>query len=312
MGTNIDDLPLITGNRMVKGLSLPNWVLESSIDAMDTFQVRHDDVYVNTYPKSGTHWMLEIVGLILNDGYPERINRTAWSSCIEMIDLGINKIPKTRKEELANPMIMTPFLDVVERAPSPRVMQTHLPWNLLPPDILQRAKVVYVARNPKDVVNSFFNFLGHTRAFGNASYDQVVKDFIHQEYNFRYGSWFDHVMAAWELREEDNILFMFYEDIQKEPVKSIEKVAEFLGRPLSEETLQRVLEKSSFQGMTKTYREAAEKAAKNREADFTVLDVMKKGTSGQWRERFTVALNEDFDEWYGEKMKDTDIRFDFE
>ena len=33
--------------------------------------------------------------------------------------------------------------------------------------------------------------------------------------NFRWGSWFDHVMAAWKLRDEENMHFVFYEDMQK-------------------------------------------------------------------------------------------------
>ncbi|XP_781492.3 sulfotransferase 1A1 [Strongylocentrotus purpuratus] len=311
MESNIDELPLIMGNHVHKGIRYPNSVLPSTIDAMETFEVRPDDIFVNTYPKSGTHWIMEIIGLILADGYPDKIDRTLWSSCIEMINIGINKLPKTRAEELTNPINMTPFLDVVVKAPSPRVIQTHLRFKLLPTNLLKRAKVVYLARNPKDVVNSYFNFIGNTRAFDNAPYDKVAEAFM-EEQNFRWGSWFDHVMAAWKLRDEENILFMFYEDMQKEPVKSIEQVAKFLGRPLSEETLQRVLEHSSFKGMSQTYRKAAEEAAKSGGIDFTAPSFLKKGTSGQWKSRFTVTLNETFDRWYQKKVKGADIKFDFE
>jgi hypothetical protein len=40
--------------------------------------------------------------------------------------------------------------------PSPRIIRPHLPFFLLPPKLLDTAKVVYVARNPKDVIVSAF------------------------------------------------------------------------------------------------------------------------------------------------------------
>lgn len=47
-------------------------------------------------------------------------------------------------------------VDKVEQLPSPRVIRPHLPFYLLPPQLLDTAKVVYVARNPKDVIVSYY------------------------------------------------------------------------------------------------------------------------------------------------------------
>ena len=33
--------------------------------------------------------------------------------------------------------------------------------------------------------------------------------------NFRWGPWFDHVMSAWKIREEENVLFLFFEDVKR-------------------------------------------------------------------------------------------------
>ena len=46
-------------------------------------------------------------------------------------------------------------------------------------------------------------------------------------------------------------------------------MAEHIGRPLSAQALQRVVEHSSFRGMAKTYQQAADDAAKNGTEDFT-------------------------------------------
>lgn len=43
------------------------------------------------------------------------------------------------------------------RIPSQRFIKTHLPMTLLPPKVLDTSRVVYVARDPRDVVVSFYH-----------------------------------------------------------------------------------------------------------------------------------------------------------
>lgn len=44
----------------------------------------------------------------------------------------------------------------IDEAPSPRFIKTHLPLSLLPPSLLSTAKVIYVARDPRDVAVSYY------------------------------------------------------------------------------------------------------------------------------------------------------------
>lgn len=44
----------------------------------------------------------------------------------------------------------------LDKAPSPRFIKTHLPLSMLPPNLLSTAKVVYVARDPRDVAVSYY------------------------------------------------------------------------------------------------------------------------------------------------------------
>jgi hypothetical protein len=50
-----------------------------------------------------------------------------------------------------------PSWESIEKAPSPRFIKTHLPLSLLPPSLLDIAKVVYVGRDPRDVIVSYFH-----------------------------------------------------------------------------------------------------------------------------------------------------------
>nr|CAH0104487.1 unnamed protein product [Daphnia galeata] len=60
--------------------------------------------------------------------------------------------------EFTPPKIMDNLItiDKIEEMTSPRVIKSHLPFYLLPPKLLDTAKVIYVARNPKDAIVSFF------------------------------------------------------------------------------------------------------------------------------------------------------------
>ena len=84
---------------------------------------------------------MEIIGLILSNGDPDKVNRSLYSSTVEMINMN-QPFPATKKEEELHPMDMTPFLDTIERAPSPRAIQTHVQYDLLPKELL-KAKVCF-------------------------------------------------------------------------------------------------------------------------------------------------------------------------
>ncbi|XP_071499183.1 sulfotransferase 1A1-like [Diadema antillarum] len=305
--------PHLTGAHTYKGIVLPNIILDSSVDALPTFEVRPDDVWICTYPKTGTHWMNEIVGLILARGVPEKIDRTLSTSTVEMINVA-EKLPWTRAEELQNPPNMAPFLDVVAKAKSPRVILTHLPIEMLPTKLEEKAKVIYVARNPKDVLNSNYNMVVKGKiAPTGFSWEFLLGAFM--EDKPAYGPWLDHNLAFWKLRDRDNVIFLFYENLKKNPVEGVRQVAAHIGVDLTAEEMQKVVEYSSFKGMSKTYatRKTDEKGV---DKDFhdvvNAIPFMNKGVSGQWKERFTVAQNEMFDKWYEQKMKGVDLTFEFE
>ena len=50
-------------------------------------------------------------------------------------------------------------VDMVASMPSPRYIKSHLTWDLLPEQMQTvRPKVVYVARNPKDMCVSYYHY----------------------------------------------------------------------------------------------------------------------------------------------------------
>lgn len=53
--------------------------------------------------------------------------------------------------------ISIPGTETLKTMPDPRFIKTHLPMSLLPPKLLDKTKMVYVARDPRDVVVSSYH-----------------------------------------------------------------------------------------------------------------------------------------------------------
>ncbi|KAK8373138.1 hypothetical protein O3P69_011031 [Scylla paramamosain] len=174
-------------------------------------------------------------------------------------------------------------------APAPRTIKTHLPFSLLPPDILETCKVVYVTRNLRDVCVSLLpppEFLGlggiHRRLF--RLYLQAP--------------FWGHLKEAWAKRQHRNLLFLFYEDMKENHMREVKRLDAFLGTGLSEEQLRQVAEHTSISQMKSrssvnpplsVYTERARKEGRK--------DFIRKGAIGDWVNYFTPELETKFQAW---------------
>lgn len=173
---------------------------------LNRFETRSDDVYVVSFPKSGTTWMQEIVWQIFNDGKisEERVERRY--PFLEKSQLFDRPGDDSDKKKIS-----------VNSRPSPRLIKSHLPYHVIPmsKDESKRSKYIYVARNPRDVAVSYYHFVLSFGAdsYFNGTWKFFVKLFL--EGKNSYGLWSDHVLPWWEHKDEPHILFLKYEDLKK-------------------------------------------------------------------------------------------------
>ncbi|XP_067862722.1 amine sulfotransferase-like isoform X2 [Heptranchias perlo] len=191
------------------------------------FKMDQDTVFIITYPKSGTTWMQQITSLILANG----------------------NIDSVKDKVLYERAPWVEYVVFIPNCKDSQLITSHLNYHMAPNALKNKiGKIIYVARNPKDVTVSFY----HYHKFSN--FLKKPKDFQHfleqfVEGNVFYGSWFDHIREWYSHKDELNMMFVTYEDMQKDLRSMIEKVAIFLNKKLDGKTLESIMDHCTFKFM---------------------------------------------------------------
>ncbi|CAL1543633.1 unnamed protein product, partial [Lymnaea stagnalis] len=120
-------------------------------------EIRPDDVLICSFPKTGLHWHVEIMHM-LKEKKVQFTDRTRGNMLDSFLDA----------------KAITSF----ESLPSPRTLVTHVPFRYIPRQALEKKiKIVYLDRNPKDVLVSFYSQMNnHVAPF---NYPGTFEHFFH-------------------------------------------------------------------------------------------------------------------------------------
>ncbi|KAG8547066.1 hypothetical protein GDO81_029198, partial [Engystomops pustulosus] len=241
----------------------------------------------------GTTWMIEILSLICRNG------DVTW--CREVPNF-----------------MRIPWLDVggigvklVDEVHSPRFLASHLPIHCFPKSLFSsKAKIIYIARSPKDVLVSLYHYAHMSYLMKKpSSFDELMEDFLQGRVPF--GSWFDHIKGWMQMKDKKNFLLVTYEDLKQDQRGTIKKICTFLENELEEQAVDLVLEHSSFNSMKKN------NMSNNTMVPDYIMDTknnqfMRKGIIGDWKNHFTQEQKEYMDSIYHEKMKAIDVKFSWD
>ena len=232
-----------------------------------------DDLFIVTYPKSGTTWLQMILYQLTTDGAMDFAHIDEVSPHLEE-----TMVPRGRK--------------ISDLPGTPRVVKSHLHYRDIPKG---PGRYIYCTRNGLDVAVSYFH---HSRSYF-PPHDRVPMDEFFRRFmagRVPYGSWFEHV-AGW-LRNEDrlDVLFVHYEELSADLEAGVKRIAEFCGITIDPAELPRILERSSFAFM----REHEARFSLDRRMLPKPVEAppgfIRRGKVGGWREELDAKSAREFQE----------------
>ena len=186
------------------------------------YKVQKDDILLISYPKSGNTWLRFLFGNVM------------YSSGVDFknIDKFIPDIYRTTKKE-------------IEDLDSPRVIKSHEPF------FPNNSKVVYIYRDPRDVVISYYYWYKKFNRLKGESFEFFFNSFL--EGNVSYGLWSEHLKGWREAAEKRprNVYMVKYETLKEDTLKEFKKILQFCDLDYSDERILEAVNKSEFKNMKK-------------------------------------------------------------
>ena len=306
-----------------------NWTLPNAIDLekIKNFKIYGDDIWIVTLPKCGTTWMQEITWLIMNEIDTEKskviqffrvpfleLDSITRSSPMKEQDIEeFNSYPEgePENEETVN-WYSKHSMEYANRMARPRIIKSHLPLSLLPNNLLDTCKVIYVARNIKDAAVSRYH---HLKLDGwklglQEDFKQFATCFLKDD--IKYNPFIPHILEAWEARSHSNMFFTTYEEMKADLRKEIVKLVSFLGGPdqrLPDSSMDKLLKAVDIESFRKN---VFVNKSKEVPADDEGNGFIRKGIIGDWKNYFDKDMNDEWDVSIESQLLGTDYTMIFE
>jgi hydroxyjasmonate sulfotransferase len=280
-------------------------------DLDSKIKYKKSDIIICTYPKCGTTWTEQCVLLLLNGGN-ETLLDPSHKNIYQPGSQTIGKLwPEAQIEQnpdtqLTAGLEFAPISwEQFDAVPEPRVIKSHATRQLLLgcngqglAQIPEGVKVLVVTRNPLDAcVSSYYHAFNPFKSgwpFAAWAALWLAGFPLWGSYFHWVRDWFQDVKAY-----PEKAIWLQYEDMQKDPAAEVEKIAQFLGIPVTPDVVANVVRLSSFDSMK------AQAAAKGGDHS----NHLRQGKSGDWKNHFSSAIVQEFRDQFNADLADSGVSY---
>jgi estrone sulfotransferase len=235
--------------------------------------VRATDSFLVTYPKSGTTWVGFLLANLLKRDPGAVLN----------LHTSLDHVPDVNEAYYGFGTLRR-----WEHLPDPRVFMCHAVRDQALP------RVVYVVRDPRDVMVSYW----HHKRLTTPGFDQSMADFVRAADHWPC-SWDEHV-AGWLFPpKHTRLLVVKYEALQTDARAVLHQVLQFLELPRTPAEIERAVEASRFDRM----RSAEERFGVIGAAGDKAERFVRRGQVGGWRDELDEATERALEQRYGAVMR---------
>ena len=218
-----------------------------------------DDTFVVSYPRSGNTWTRFLIANLLHPEEPVTF------ATIERI------VPDSEAQSSRT----------LRAVPRPRVIKSHQYFHP------RFRKVIYIVRDPRDVVLSYYDFQRKYRHIKDGHpLSQYVRDFVGGALGSGdWGTWAENVQSWISTRQgQPGFLLLRYEDMSANTLHELTKLASFLRIEPETQLLSNTIERSSAERLRQLERVQADQwvSTKNKRSD---IPFVRTATSGGWKEQ---------------------------
>lgn len=231
-----------------------------------------DDTFIVSYPRSGNTWTRFLIANLLHPDEPVTFAN------IETL------VPDAEAQSSR----------MLKRTPRPRYIKSHEYFDH------RYRKVIYIVRDPRDVVLSYYNFARKYRHIEDGyPLERYVEDFVAGRLSSAdWGTWAENVGTWISARGKDpDFLLLRYEDMQRNTSQELARIADFFGIQADAASREKAIQRSSAQQMRELEKKQAQEwvSTKNQRADIPFVGA---ASTGGWKAKLpAVSVAQIESEW---------------
>ncbi|WP_282037591.1 sulfotransferase domain-containing protein [Saccharicrinis aurantiacus] len=233
------------------------------------FGERDDDIYISTYPKSGTTLMQMIMYQLTTTGdnsFDHIYDVSPWIHN----DSYLGKEPRD--------------------LPSPRIIKTHDYYKEF--HKTTKGRFIFVYRDGRDVAVSFYN---QHKNYNNTK----LKFEDYMDKSLKSKAWFKYTKTWFKNKHNFPILFVKYEDLINNKRGEIDRIIDFCKFDVDEKTISRAIKYSSFEYMKQNESKFGDQPIETKKI---YNQFIRKGKIGEGKLALSKSQLEVYDKLYNKQL----------